>query len=645
MLHYRFDACLPTDDVNVTTATIPTQSNSPTSLRSTVVTATFLALLALLLALLGLGIDAASAADAGSKSSVSESAAYRGPLDVAVVPGGRWCVTANELSNSVSLVDLASGRVVDELPCSIRPTSIALITDDSFLVSCRESGVIERIEIRAGKLRSVVQMRVGMDPMGIAVHPSGKKAFVGLVANGQVAELNLETNSVTRRFATGKWPRSLAVSPDGTRIAVGLSGESTIAVHDSASGELLYDEPLSGGINIGHLQCSADGQQVYFPWMIYRSNPISQSNIQRGWVLASRIGRVRLDGPSYREAISLDVPRLAVADPYGIAMANDESRMIVSSSGTHELLVYRLKDLPFVGTGGPGDLIDRRLLDDKDLFYRIEVGGRPMAVRDLGDNRVLVANYTLDTIQVVDFQSRKLVESISLGRQPADVDAQLIHRGMEIFFDAERSLDQWYSCHSCHLDGGSNAKAMDTWNDGTELTTKTVLPLTGVTRTGPWTWHGWQEDLNESIQNSFTETMMGHAGSDQDVEAVRVYLDSLKASPNPFRGEANELTESARRGKSLFESSGVGCTSCHSGPEFTDGEIHDVGLGSPSDKYDGYNTPSLVGLYRKVRFLHDGRAKSLEIVLSKYHRSEEIGGGQELSEAQRSDLIDYLLSL
>ena len=30
-------------------------------------------------------------------------------------------------------------------------------------------------------------------------------------------------------------------------------------------------------------------------------------------------------------------------------------------------------------------------------------------------------------------------------------------QGEAIFYDARRSLDQWYSCHSCHYDGGSNA--------------------------------------------------------------------------------------------------------------------------------------------------------------------------------------------
>ncbi len=589
------------------------------------------------------GSSSSSAADGDS---LQHASSYRGPLDLVLLDDQRWCVTANELSHSLSLVDLNNARIADEIKCSARPTALAVINDNELLVTCRNAGTVERFQVIDEKLRHVASITVGFEPMGVSVDSTRQVAFVGLVATGEVAQLDLSKNELVRRFPTGKWPRTLALSPDGTRLAVGLSGEGALAVHDTETGEQLYTEPLSGGINLGQLQCSADGEYVYFPWMIYRTNPITEDNIQRGWVLASRVARVRLDGPSYREAISLDVPRRAVADPHGIAINADETRMVVTSSGTHELLVYRLGDLPFIGVGGPGDLIDRRLMQDQERFHRIELGGRPMGVRALADgHRFVIANYTLDQLQWVDLRERAVSQVVSLGQTPVDSESHLVHRGMELFYDASRSLDQWYSCASCHLDGGSNARAMDTWNDGTELTPKTVLPLAGVTETGPWTWHGWQTDLRESIQNSFTDTMQGKAVSEQEVTALASYLASLREPPSPFLGANGELTAAAERGKVLFDSSEMGCAQCHSGNQFTDGLVHDVGLGSESDKYAGYNTPSLRGVHRKVRYLHDGRAKSLEQVLSKYHTPEEIGGGGVLTDAQLDDLIAYLKSL
>lgn len=581
-----------------------------------------------------------------SVESVSPSSArFRGPVDVAIVDEERFAATANELSSTVSLVDLTRNKVVDEIAVGKRPLAIVQATATSVIVSCHDSGTLQEIRFEGGELSIVDSIDIGFLPLGVSVDRARRRAYVGLQATGEVAVVGLQPLKLLKKVKVGRWPRYLALSPDGSRLAVGLSGDSSVAVFDTNSCELLYDEILSGGINLGHMQVAADGKSVYFPWMIYRSNPINVRNIRLGWVLASRIARVRLDGPAYREAISLDVGGEAMSDPHGIAITPNEHRLIASSSGTHELLVYRLADLPFVGAGGPGDLIDPKLLREQDLFYRIPVGGRPMALRALNDNhRIVVANHTLDTIQVVDVENREVVTSVSLGPVPSDHDSLLVHDGLVIFHDARRSLDQWYSCASCHLDGGSNAKAMDTWNDGSELTSKTVLPLVGVLETGPWTWHGWQEDLDASLQNSFVSTMQGTKASPRDLKALKAYLTSCQLPPNPFLN-SGKRSEAALRGEAVFRRDDVGCAECHSGPRFSDAQIHDVGMNSESDKYEGYNTPSLLGVYRKVRLLHDGRAKSLESVLSQWHLASEIGGGAELTESELEDLIEYLKTL
>lgn len=569
---------------------------------------------------------------------------HRSPVDLALAADESWLATVNETSNSITLVDPDSGQVLHEIACGTRPASIVHCLDDRhLLVSSIDSGELRLIQVVDQRLVEKANIQVGFEPVGMAVTSDGKRAFVGLAAASEVAEVDLVDAKVTRRIAVGKWPRYLALTPDDSRLAVGCSGESKIVVVDANSGEALYEEGMIGAINIGHMQCSADGEYVYYPWMVYRSNPITPGNIRLGWVLASRIGRVRMDGPSYREAISLDVPRQAVADPHGLAMTSDEQRLVATASGTHELLVYRRPDLPFAGVGGPGDLIDRKLLQDDDLFYRIEVGGRPMGIVMSADNRTAyVANYLKDCIQQVDIEARKLIREFPLGPTP---EPSLARRGMAIFYDGRRSLDQWYSCHSCHYNGGVNSKAMDTMNDGTVLTMKTVLPLYHLHETGPWTWHGWQTDLHDAMSKSFTTTMQQRGISDDDANAVLAFFKTLTLPPNPFRQPNGQLSEAAARGKQVFKSREAGCVNCHSGEHFTDGKIHDVGLGSQEDRYEGFNTPTLRGVYRKVRFLHDGRAKSLEAVLTEDHAPDKVAGESALTPEQLADLVAYLNSL
>jgi mono/diheme cytochrome c family protein len=377
--------------------------------------------------------------------------------------------------------------------------------------------------------------------------------------------------------------------------------------------------------------------------MVYRQNPITQNNIRIGWVLASRIARVRLDEKARREAISLDPQGQAVSDPHGLAISPDEKKLVCAASGTHELLVYRLPDLPLIDYGGPGDHIDRALLNDKERFYRIPVSGRPMAIRFSKDGqRVFVANYLLNCVQMVHLAEKKIERSIVLGgpREPS-----LARQGEAIFYDGQRSLDQWYSCHSCHYEGHTNAAVMDTRNDGRNGNFKTVLSLRNVTRTGPWTWHGWQTDLHAAMFKSMTDTMLGKKPTEEDVKAITAFLDTLTTPPNPHRLPDGSLDEAAQRGEKIFHGNKAGCARCHSGPYFTDGKVHDVGLGDRGDAYKGYNPPSLLGIYDRVLYLHDGRSSSLEQILRGPHNPADVNGNGELDEQELKDLLAYLRAL
>src|SRR5437588_10633775 len=56
-------------------------------------------------------------------------AGFRSPIDVAIVPGGKYALTANHTSHSVSLIELASGKVVAEESCGQKPSALACSRD------------------------------------------------------------------------------------------------------------------------------------------------------------------------------------------------------------------------------------------------------------------------------------------------------------------------------------------------------------------------------------------------------------------------------------------------------------------------------------------------------------------------------------
>jgi DNA-binding beta-propeller fold protein YncE len=620
------------------------QSEPPTNHPARTRRACACALACLLLGLVAMGVARRSPADISPSAPKPDETPDRSPVDVVLAPDEKLLLTANQTSHTVSLVRVADGKVLAEVPCGRRPSELALTPDGKrVLVTGTFSGELTVLALDGEKLTPVRSLRLGFEPRGVAVAPDGDVAYVALTTAGAVAVVDLKELKEVARVPVGRWPRYLALSPDGKRMAVGVNGEGGIAVVDTKVRRTLYVEDFTG-INLGQMRTSADGKYVYFPWMVYRHNPITTFNIRQGWVLASRIARVRLDGKARREAISLDPQGRAIADPHGLTLSPDEKTLVCAASGTHELLVYRLPGLPFQDYGGPGDHINAALLKDDSRFYRIDLGGRPMAVRFARDGkRVFVANYLLNAVQVVDLASRKVERTLALG---GPKEPSLVRRGEEIFYDGRRSLDQWYSCHSCHYEGHTNAVSMDTRNDGRTGNFKTVLSLRNVVHTGPWTWHGWQKSLDAAMEKSLTDTMLSRTTpTKEDGKALIAFLSTLEPPPNPYRLPGGGLSEAARRGKEVFSGEKARCDRCHSGPYLTDGKIHGVGLVSREDVYKGFNTPSLVGVHDRILYLHDGRSKSLEDVLKGPHSPQKVTGRGELTEQELKDVIEYLKSL
>lgn len=590
----------------------------------------------------GMAAERAPQAAGAATSSPTNTAVDRSPIDLVLTPDEKWLVTANQTSNTLSLVNLAEGVVVAEISCGQKPVAVAITPNGKqILATTLESGELLIYSIDGNKIARHSAISLGFEPHGVAVSPDGKLAYVALTAANKVAVIDLATKQVASQIDVGRWPRYLAVSPDGKRLGVGTSGDGGVSVVDTETRDMLFQSKFVG-LNIGHLFASADNKYVYFPWMTYGDRPISPGNIQQGWVMGNRLARVRLDEKARREAIALDPRGKAVADPFGVGITPDQEFLVSTASGSHELVVFKLPEISFLDDG-PGDHMEPSLVRNNDRFFRIPLGGRPMGLKIAKDGRhVFVANYLSNSVQVVDLKERRIAQTISLG---SAVEPSLARKGEAIFYDAQRSVDQWYSCSSCHYEGHTNTITMDTRNDGSNGTYKMVLSLRNVTNTGPYFWHGWQKDLAVAVRRSMTESMQGPNPTDEEVSSVLAFLGTLAPPPNPHRNADGSLTAAAERGKLIFEGNVAACSSCHKGPQFSDGEIHDVGLGSMFDVYKGYNTPTLLGAHNRAGYLHHGRAKTLEEVVTDLHSPVKVSGTRELTPEEVRDLVAYVNSL
>jgi YVTN family beta-propeller protein len=575
----------------------------------------------------------------------------RSPIALALSSDGTRLLSANQTAGSVSLVDTESGRVLHESATGDRPAGVALSRDGRRgVVTHWYGGDLALLEVGPERLKVAGRVKVGPEPRGVVLSPDGRTAYVAVGVSNEVARVDLESLAVTGRLAVGREPRNLALSDDGALLVAGNARSQSLSVIATGTWQVERTLPMDGH-NLRQVALDAEGKMAYVANLSTRGFPTTRNNIDLGWVLGQRLTRVPLDGSETFGTLSLDTRGRAVSDVHGVAVGRDGRFIAVGGGGTHEVLIFRADQTPLPWSlGRSRDLIDPTLLKGDGRFRRVTLGGRPTELAFAPDGKTLyVANYLADAIQVVDAESGTLVRVIGLG---GPSEPSLARRGEILFHEAERSFNQWYSCNTCHSDGHTNGLDFDTLNDGRQdlsarhqRSRKKVPTLRRVASTRPWTWHGWQQSLDEATVESFTKSMQGKRPTPDESKALVAFLETLDYPPNPHREPDGSLSPAAKRGEAVYRSAKAACNTCHGGPELTDGKIHIAGLEEPDDAYKGYNPPSLRGVYDKDPYLHDGRSKTLRDALTGPHDPDLVTGLGSLTEDETDDLIAYLKSL
>jgi YVTN family beta-propeller protein len=574
----------------------------------------------------------------GSPAQVAKPERHPNPLDLAFLPDGNRVLTANHTSDTVSLVELSTGKILSEVPCAKKPVAVACSPDGKrAAVSHLWSGTIALLEVEKTKLEIVGTVEVGAFPRGLVFAHGG--IYVAAAANDEVYFVDWKKREIVRRLPAPSEPRHLALSKDGRWLAAASSRSAQVRCWNLKTGKLHWERKIEDAFNLRGLAFSPDGQSVLCVHNIRREFPVSKDNIEEGWVIDSRVTKLALKAdvtPSSWQ-IALDIRGKAVGDPDGLAFSPDGKTLAITAGGTHELLLLDVAALPW-NAGDPGDFLDADL--QKRGFRRLELGGRPTAVVFSKDNHAVIANYLLDSLQVVDVNKGTVIRTIPLGSL---AEPSLARKGEALFYDARRSHHQWFSCHTCHVDGHTCCLNFDTLNDGFYGVPKMTPSLHNVAKTGPWTWHGWQKDLGAAVKHSLTKTMFGPEPTKAEIGYMLAFLETLTPPPNPNLRADGSMDSGAERGKKIFHDK-AGCIRCHRGTYYTSKGLYDVGLEPDGGPYKLWNPPSLIGLYDRGPYLHDGRAKSLQELLQKHHTPQMLGG-KELTAKERADLIAFLLSL
>src|SRR5207253_5452259 len=249
-----------------------------------------------------------------------------------------------------------------------------------------------------------------------------------------VVQIDWQTHKIMRHWPAPTEPRRVALTKDG-RFLAAVSGRSAqVRCWDTQTGKQLWQRTITDAFNLHGLTFNPNDKELVTAHVHDRHHAITKQGIEAGWALDNRLTRLTVEPDAATEywQIGLDTRGRAVGDPCAAAFSATGDWLAVTAAGTHELLLFQTKAIPW-SSGDPGDFLDVSLDLDNGKFRRVPLDGRPLAVQFVaGSEQAVVANYLLDAVQLVDVKTGKLVRQIPLS---GPATPSLARQGEAIFYD------------------------------------------------------------------------------------------------------------------------------------------------------------------------------------------------------------------
>jgi cytochrome c peroxidase len=273
-----------------------------------------------------------------------------------------------------------------------------------------------------------------------------------------------------------------------------------------------------------------------------------------------------------------------------------------------------------------------------------------------------------------------------------------VRLGMALYFDPRLSSDGTVSCASCHDPnaGFADPRPVSTGVGGAKggRNAPTVLNSAHVKFQF---WDGRALDLEEQalgpIQNPvemqmtmpmaldklksipgyvkmFDQVFGAPPTAEGIADAIATFERTVISTNSPYDkyigGDPTAMSPAAIRGMELFRGK-AHCQACHSGPNFTDGRFHNLGVGYADGKFadegramvtkspedmGAFKTPGLRSVALTAPYLHDGSEKTLEDVIDLYDRGGVPNPNLDplmlplaLTAREKTELVEFMKAL
>jgi DNA-binding beta-propeller fold protein YncE len=215
---------------------------------------------------------------------LAEKAATKGtryPAGLALARDGKTLYVAENLADSLAVVDLASGKVVQRLPAGRLPYDVAVGEGGEVYVSAWGGDTVAVFETAPGagaapggaapgttatlggavpstaavtSLVAAGRVEVGRHPSALLLGAGSSRLFVASASTDRVTVVDTRTRRVVAQLndpppagpAEGSTPSALALTGDGRRLLVAESDNNAVAVFDLAAATSGVADPAAG---------------------------------------------------------------------------------------------------------------------------------------------------------------------------------------------------------------------------------------------------------------------------------------------------------------------------------------------------------------------------------------------------------------
>jgi YVTN family beta-propeller protein len=181
------------------------------------------------------------------------------PYQIGFSPDAKWFVAASLRLDHIDIYDGQTFQLLHRLPASTMPSHIAFSHDsNTVFVTLQGTNSLTSIDLASGKVNWTVP--VGPTPAGIVTRPGGT-LLVGVMGSDYIAEVDPANGNTIRRIVTGNGAHNFLAAPDGKTLYVTNRVAGTISVLDGDTLAITNTFHAPGGPD--DMALSPDGHELW----------------------------------------------------------------------------------------------------------------------------------------------------------------------------------------------------------------------------------------------------------------------------------------------------------------------------------------------------------------------------------------------